>query len=187
MSTSRTASVISGTSSGAALRRALHLEHVARRQRQQPRDDPDLAGAVTNRAALEVLGPPLVLVELRRGLAGDEDLGPAQLQRGVAVRAPVEAHDRLGVEAGAADDPPLVAPDMHGRAVDEQLAGRLGDVEAAVEPVGTPDDPRNQPALGIGQASTMSTNTRRLSRAAAALTTVRIADAVRPPRPITLP
>ena len=57
-------------------------------------------------------------------------------------------------------------------------------VERAIEPVRAPDPPGLQ--WGVGH-STMSTRTRRLSFTAAALTTVRSAWAVRPPRPITCP
>ena len=63
------------------------------------------------------------------------------------------------------------------------------DLEAAVEAMGATDDTGAQPVLRLGhsQSSTMSTNTRRCSLTAAALTTARNAMAVRPPRPITLP
>jgi len=43
---------------------ARDLEHLARRQRQQPADGPDQLPAVANGAALEILGPPLVLAQL---------------------------------------------------------------------------------------------------------------------------
>ena len=187
MSTSRTASLISGTSSAGPwpARCTSSTSHEGSASRRVT--TPDLPGAIVDRAALEIVGPPLVVVELGRGLAGYQKLGSAQRLGGAAVSASVQADDRPRVEAGAADDPALVAADVNGRAVDQQLGDALGDVEASVEPVGTPNGPSHQPALGIGQASTMSTNTRRLSRAAAALITVRSALAVRPPRPITLP
>ena len=71
----------------------------------------------------------------------------------------------------------------------DHMLDNPADVEAAVEPVGTSHGPGPQP-LGAGAGghpSTMSTNTRRRSLAAAALITVRSAPAVRPPRPITEP
>src|SRR4051794_241154 len=43
--------------------RAGHLERLARRQRDEPRDDAQLALTIDDAAAHEVLGPPLVLLE----------------------------------------------------------------------------------------------------------------------------
>src|SRR3954469_15525435 len=70
-----------------------HLERLAGRQRDEPPDAPELAVAVDDAAAHEVLGPPLVVLERRRGRAWDEQLEPAQLLDRLAALEPGEPHD----------------------------------------------------------------------------------------------
>ena len=53
---------------------ARDLEHFARGQCQQPPDPPDLARAVDDAAGLEIVRPPLILLESRRGVARREDV-----------------------------------------------------------------------------------------------------------------
>ena len=93
------------------------------------------------------------------------------------------------VGAGAPDDVELLIVDHHRLAGVSSWTFGCVDVKAAVEPVGPPHAAGAKPLHWRlrPQPSTMSTNTRRLSRLAAVLTTVRSAAAVRPPRPITLP
>ena len=72
----------------------------------------------------------------------------------------------------------------------QQRGARPRDAEGAVEAVRPADAAGGEPArprVGGSRQSTMSTSTRRFSLTAAALTTVRSALAVRPPRPMILP
>ena len=150
---------------------------------------PDLDGPVDHPAALEVLRVPLVLAERGRDAAMHQQVHAAQRLGRLAALVTGEAQDRALVGAGAAHDLRLAAGDAHGRAQRQQRAARAGHVEGAVEPVGPADSPRREPLDGLPapRQSTMSTSTRRFSLTAAALTTVRRALAVRPPRPMILP
>src|SRR3954454_19735281 len=112
-----------------------HLERLARWQRHEPRDVPELARAVDDAAALEVLGPPLILLERRRGRTRDEQRGPAQRARGVAVGHAVEAHDRALVGPGAADDLGFAVAGADDHADLQERRTRVEDVEGAGETV----------------------------------------------------
>ncbi|MEA2210589.1 MAG: hypothetical protein QOF83_537, partial [Solirubrobacteraceae bacterium] len=131
--------------------------------------------------------PPLVLLEGRGEIAGNEQLLPSQGIGGPAVLAALEAEDRPRLESGPSRDASRPATHLDDVAGREQVRDRVGYVKASVQSMRAPDPPRLQPVVGLAQASTMSTNTRRRSLAAAAFITARRAPAVRPPRPITLP
>ncbi len=125
-------------------------------------------------------------------------LRAAQRLRRDAILDALQAHDRPLLGAGAAHDRRVVPADGHGDANAEQPRAWTRHVEAAVEPV-RPAHTTGLQTLGgvvgrrrarlvrLARQSTMSTSTWLPSPAAAALTTVRSACAVRPPRPITLP
>src|SRR5215218_18423 len=98
------------------------VQHLAGRQRTQLADDADLALAVVDGAALQLLWPPLVLLQLGRLLAGDEQVG-----------------------AGAAHDLVLAVTDAQDAASVEQCGARLSHMEAAVETV------RSADAAGVQQ------------------------------------
>ena len=168
---------------------ALDLERLARGQRHHAQHAADLDGPVDHAAALEVLGVPLVLAERRRDAAMHEQVQAAQRLGRLAAVVAGQAQDRALVGAGAAHDLRLAAADAHGGAQRQQRAARARHVEGAVEPVGPADAARREPLDGRPRPrqSTMSTSTRRFSLTAAALTTVRRALAVRPPRPMILP
>ena len=204
-STLRIASLTIGTSSGSPPSSRLHLERLAGGQLDQPADRSEQALAVDHLAALELVRPPLALGERRRRRCAHGQRRPAQrLGRRRGPRPPA------GARSGAASVPArrtiaasrpatvTLVPSVSRR-------GRAaGHVEAAVQAVRTPDatrlqlgrSPRRHVASGsasprcrarAARQSTMSTSTWQPSPVAAALTTVRSAWAVRPPRPITLP
>ena len=162
-----------------------------------------------HRAALQFVRPPLSLPERGRLRLRHRQRLAAQRLRGGAVVDAVETHDRAPLDAGKAQDPADAAGDRHLAALGEQPRTGAGHIEAAVEAVrathaaGSSGEGFRRAVIAPlpsvlwrrilrrqrprGAQSTMSMTTRRLSSAAAALTTVRSAWAVRPPRPITLP
>ena len=141
------------------------------------------ASPSTTRQPDEVVRPELAL--LQRGRLGDghAQLGAAQRLGVLAGGAALEPEDRPRVGARAADD-------LDPAAVDHQ---RACGPRAARGPRVPRETSRRARAAGRrsrrggARYSTMSTRTRRLSLTAAALTTVRSACAVRPPRPMTCP
>ena len=176
-SSERTASRTSGISSVA------DLDRLARGQSDHPRDDADLALAVDHPAPDQLVRPELAL--LQGGGLGD---GHAQLG----------AAQRLGVLArGAALEPEDRARRRCPRGGRSRPGCRRSPARCGPRAARDPRAPRrtSRPARGAGRRSppggarysTMSTRTRRLSLTAAALTTVRSACAVRPPRPMTCP
>ena len=92
-------------------------------------------------AALEVLGPPLIGLELGRYVARHEQVLAADSLSRLAVLVSLEADDHVRVGAGAADDPVLAAGDGQQLPGREQGRVRLGHVKASVESMGTPDAP----------------------------------------------
>ena len=183
----------SGTSRSPPSARA-DLEHLARRQREQPPHDADLALAVDDAAALEVLGPPLVLARAAaRSARGDEQSLAAQ-RLGAPSRS-VAARRGAG---SARSSVPARRTISRSRAADAHASRRARAARArgrvtwkrAVEPVRAADAARVR-ATSAAHAATLSRRCRRARGGcpctAAALTTVRSALAVRPPRPMTLP
>src|SRR5439155_25063145 len=131
------------------------------------------------RAALELVRPVLAGVQRSEGLVHAQ--GRAAQRLGVlAAAAALQAQDRPVRRAGAALDAHHAPADLDLGRGGERLGDGARDGKRAVEAVRATDAARVD-------HSTMSTRTRRLSFTAAALTTVRIACAVRPPRPITFP
>ena len=134
-----TASPTSGTSRSPPPSGARDLEHLARGQLEQPPDRPHAAIAVVHRAALEVLGPPLVVPELGGAtLAVDEQLLAAQRLGGRrGRRSPRRRRIRRRSCPGPARDPSRSC--RRSRTLDRRVraAAAFGsrDVEAAVEPV----------------------------------------------------
>ena len=154
-----------------------HLEHLDEGSALIRAHDADLASPSTTVQPYEVGGPVLVLLERRpRHEAARRRAAP---RRPRATRSPPAAGSaarrcRRGARSRAA-----ARRRRRCRAARRARAGR-DHVEGAVEPVRPADPADRGPAH-----STMSTRTRRLSLTAAALTTVRRAWAVRPPRPMT--
>ena len=189
-STVRTASETSGTSSSPdpparSTSSTSQDGSASSRARSRP---PGLAS--WHRAADEILGPPLVAVELRRLCAGDQQrLARAAPPPPARSRGP-RAEDRVPVMAGPADDPRDRAADHHLAAELEQSAERASRTwKLPSSPCGRPTLPAcNQPPAGWSISCRRCPRTRAGYRLAPALLIiVRSADAVRPPRPITLP
>ena len=181
----------SGTSSSARPARSTsstshdgQREQLARRRR--PRASPS-----THRAALEVLGPPLVLAERRRrGARRRAGRAPRSASTASRSSTPVEAQDRalVGARRGGRSRARARRRAPCAPSASSAARGRV-TWKRAVEAVRAPDARRRRASRSASAdaQSTMSTSTRRSSLTAAALTTVRSALAVRPPRPMTLP
>ncbi len=182
---------------GAALRR-LHLERLAGGQLDHPHDRPIFRLAVADLAALEFVGPPFALLQRRGRTLLERQLETSSRSAPLRSSMPSQAQDR-SASVPARRTISRVSPPTADRLSERQeprLAAR--HIEAAVETVRSSHPARGQSrggprvrgvglALRCGAQSTMSTSTWLSSPAAAALTTVRSAWAVRPPRPITRP
>ena len=187
-STARTASLTIGTSSGSPPAWGRTSSASQEGSSISRATVPSCALAVEHLAALEFVRPPLALLERGRRLGGHRQLHPTQRLGRLASIDSLEAHDRARVGARPARDRGGAPADRDGAPEREQPCARAGHVEAAVEAVGTPHPPRrDRRGSARLRQSTMSRSTWHPSPAAAALTTVRSACAVRPLRPITRP
>ena len=166
-----------------------HLEHLARRQRDQPRD------ARRARARRRRRGSPRGPRPTTRPPPARGARRAARAARGrAAPRPPRGCRRRPGAGSAARrcrrGGRSRVASPARTTAPSASSAGaRLVHVEGAVEPVRAADAAAGEPVLrGAGHVSRRCRRARGGSPCtAAALTTVRSALAVRPPRPMTLP
>ena len=179
-------------------RRAPAARAARRRRRARPRaprttaarsirrTTPTSRVAVDDGAALELAPPSTRPPRAAARLARDtQQLAPRSASAASRAAMPCEPQDRPLGGAGAAHDRVARRPSTQQLvAAGEQRAARRASRGRSrrARAVGRPGRPASRRAQ-----STMSTRTRRLSLTAAALTTVRSAWAVRPPRPMTWP
>ena len=137
------ASPNSGTSSSAPSARSTSSTSHGR-QREHLAHAADLAVAVDDRAALELVGPPLAGLELGRVLQRDPSGRAAQRLGGLARRRSRRA--RIGCSSVPARR--TISPTVGGASPErQQPRARAEDVEGAVEAVGAPDAPRLEEPL----------------------------------------
>ena len=166
---------------------AAHPQHLTRRQLVHRDDDADLDVAVGDRAALELLGPELALVELRRAVQRRLQVSTAQRlgvgprrRRRRSARSAAPRFRRGARRRGRRSPTRSVAPGS------SSIQRPRVTWNEPSRPCGRPTRPACSQSATASQ-STMSTMTRLPSWTAAARMTERSALAVRPPRPMTLP
>ena len=178
--------------------RPLHLKALARRQPQHRPHNPDRTLPVDNPATGQLLGPPLVLRQLRR--ASDASTSrPAPRSAWAASRSSQPSTRTIGsrVESRQPDDPRLPAAEPHGPPELEQ--GRPGPVhvEAPVQTVRPSDvagqqapvratdsvDDVKEHALSISRTGRPDDRPQRVGRPPASADHLAVVVRLRPPAP----